>query len=745
MTDSAVTLRMGRNTLQTVPSIHYRVFFAGEVRKRCTCPQTRPAAVAVELGPETAMFVAHWIRELASRHFPVLLVVLSPNRLLHPSLREKVIALQQRNNCDLSEISEDEMREHLDFCPQRLLPLSPTDSIIEGIRSACAYGLALYGVDLEESADEAHDDFVIRQPARGESLSDYYAAHAAIIALHRHGVTDRRREYAMAARLKTLLERHGNVLFICGIAHWQRIKVLLHDNTVRPAPVPEVQTVALGRHQRVIIDRSLAVRFIDYFPAVARDWERNRPEKRSQQIPDAGMLLQNILRRVCRNCFREKNNLSQQMQNVRASLASYPIFQKYLGNLCLLEHKPVPNLTLTLSAAQETMDEAFVHELARAFMRFPWTQSNQFPDCGYLTESAQDSRMMVLAYQGTKEKIYVRLNQPVGQSLPLPNNPARKCGSNTFEKEIADQYFSWLPWDRLATWASLKAITISQKTPGYQSMALDTSLLEGLDIRASLKSLARGSRKLYVRERLPEPIPPEDAIEGFPVVWIFKPQAPDSAEWRRLIYYSDHLRPHIRNKSRFEHMIGNNEIAVTIGYANRHKMNSSQVVCNVLYGMTLYHPLCFSNRQQAQWLEHHDFKRVAISRFSGVKGIGYLIKMYQKQYGIDVLELPWSMQLILFALYYAAGAVTVVAPDGFKIDSAVMRVARRLNVSINQLRLSRFDDRIAQRLTRCHFAHCTAVEPECQYSREVEDIIGERQTDFTHLVPRQVSEFGRWM
>lgn len=747
MKNDAVVLKIGPAILQVVPAIHYRLFFARAVHRVCISSKHRPAAIAVELGPETAASVALWIRELACQHkaLPVLLGLLIKNRLIPAGFRDRAECLQKQSCRDLSEMDGDILRERLNFYPERLLPLSPTDSIIEAIRFAVVNGLPVYGVDLEESADDDdQDEHVFQQPVYGQPLNAFSGEAAGYAALHAHGEADHRREYAMASRLKTLLDRHGNVLFTCGLAHWKRIEALLQHPDVRPAPVP----VPVGRSstdcRREIVGPSLAVRFLDLFPAVIPSWEKVRAARRCKMpLPDPNSLLEKILGKSFQKFFSRDGIRQRSAEGQTASPDMIRRFSGYLNSLALLEHYPVPDMALALSAARETMDPAFVNTLAGVFMDFPWVKPADFPDCGYLTGSLGGGDRMTLVTDAGKEEISVRPLKPAGQDVLIPEEIIEKeiRSLNRHTSLLGD--FSWLPWDRLITASSIKAIAASRQGSQHRAVIIDNSILDGLDVKATLRSHSRCENKIYVRERTIADITPGDSLHGFPVVWIFTDTADHDDSWRKQVFTSRHLRPHARNKRRFDRLLGNSHMIPIVGYGRRAK--DERMTCDLFSGLVIYHPTCFTNRQHTLWLEHTGYRRAPIcpdDDFSGeVDGLKAIIR---DRLGVNIEAHDWKMGLIIYALPFADGSLTVVGPDGFQLDETVLGLARRLNITIHQTSLNHFSIGDCQRLARCHFAPCTTLEPVCRYAKDVEQAIGESQDAYARIVPRQVTDFGMW-
>ena len=103
--------------------------------------------------------------------------------------------------------------------------------------------MPVFGVDLDDVADGAYRSVMVQHPAPYEDLAAYVLRNAGAASGERDEEVDARRELAMAARLKTLLERYRKVLFTGGLAHWLKIRSSSGMRGFAPALYP-------NRHQK---------------------------------------------------------------------------------------------------------------------------------------------------------------------------------------------------------------------------------------------------------------------------------------------------------------------------------------------------------------------------------------------------------------------------------------------------------------------------------------------------------------
>ena len=73
---------------------------------------------------------------------------------------------------------------------------------------------------------------------------------------------------------------------------------------------------------------------------------------------------------------------------------------------------------------------------------------------------------------------------------------------------------------------SLRAIDLAtQKLPRPKIEVFGGSLLEGIEVKATLRAFSRGREEIYVKETGPSQWDAEEhQFDGFPVVWLLNPQ-----------------------------------------------------------------------------------------------------------------------------------------------------------------------------------------------------------------------------
>ena len=93
-------IKIRKCELIAVPAIHNRGVFAREVNYLCSDKETRPDAIAVELGPQIVCELVTWMKQLGINRrtgtwLPCMLGLLLDNRFIHPDMGKNAMNLQK--------------------------------------------------------------------------------------------------------------------------------------------------------------------------------------------------------------------------------------------------------------------------------------------------------------------------------------------------------------------------------------------------------------------------------------------------------------------------------------------------------------------------------------------------------------------------------------------------------------------------------------------------------------------------
>jgi hypothetical protein len=759
------TVRYGRSTLVAVPAVHGDHVFAAAVRRFCLYCHKPPAAVAVELGPHFAQEAASWIREIApagTGKLPVMLGLLGYCRLVKPSLREKAFALQRKNGRSLQDLPPDVLKRELGFSSTALLCLSPTDSIIEAIRCSIEWDIPLHGVDLEEVADAGRDIAEMGDSLTGrEDIVSYVERYAPRIAAYRDAEVDGRREIVMAARLKTLLEQYESVLFTGGLGHWSALRRHLADPFVKPSRPASPPCERPRELMRVIVHPRIAAPLMDRFPLMAQryeEWRAGASAPDGLPPPEPAVVLRKCLRAACHRYFSSSkgSNGTEQKERDWDSLRG---FETYLRNLSILSSRNVPNLSLLLTAAMETLSREFSEVLVEALMDLPWVSSHDYPDCPLLSPELDAGKetegIARIEYDGTPPALVTLRHLPGGAVEMSPLRLLHRWNSEYRESELfvsGQCLHTWLPWDyrnaAMCFRAARKARTSKTKVV---SETFGGSLLEGIDIKATLRAFSGGRENYFVRERIVEARSSPTVWESFPIVWILEPDAACETDgWMVLREPIEAMEPHVKDKDRLrkvEKKRGRNMVSsicrVNRKDESRTRSGGALVESIRLHGQVIFHPPHSSHRQSAVWAETtgyrlNPFFSSGAAELSDESDLGVF---YTNELRQRVGELPWTTLLVLLALPFAVDVLPVVVPDRWQLDPLTHWKAAEYGITVRPVPLGMFSDHEIQRMMTCTMSYVVREEPYCIFPTETEQIIGESQSADRERLPQNWLHF----
>ena len=764
------SIEISGSLIQAVPAIHYRAVFAREVNRICSCEETRPDAVAVELGPRIVCEIAAWLKELGispltNAKLPCMLGILAKNRLIHPDFRGTAIYLQEHSGKPLNEISPLLQKQLLNFSDKYLVGLSSTDSIIEAIRCAVELNIPVYGVDMDEYSIKPGECPLVEEPSASSfNLSHYVSQYGEMASGFRDPYVDGRREHVMAARLKCISGRHKRILFTGGLAHWEMIKKLMTDSAVRPADflIPEGSI----DFTRVILHPKMAVTFMDIYPLLTTIYENNRHNpslegKYAFHLPEAGLLYQDLLSRVYKKYFRKcKTDLSE--SNTGNGSQRIPDFERLVINIQMVHQRSAPSMSELLDCARSMMPSAFSGLLISRLMDIgrSWTTPEQFPQLPLISKmpdetAGGDYKISVDLFQlidGGKNKKHQEPNRikrsgsftlKYHHAFPLPEYLFRnwQWEGEPQGPHYQRSYFDWVwpPCEALlfgsAYEASRMAVTRSNEPV---SLPFEGSLYDGLDVKATIRSAIKGEKNIYIRK-------PSSAKKTFtpdgkkpePVVFIFEDTPADIKPVWSLLIAGTNLRSYLKNKSAYDETVrqyGDCFVSsisrVCYQEAPLHIRNYVDSY-SMLEGITAFGSPCINAGQGAQWVEDNDFRSCPVLNYTSIEA---LIDFYKKHHNMDIPESDWKTALIRFAIPYAKERIVVIAPGNYKPAANIYSELKSRNVSIDILPLSYFPvNRIAEMRQRI-MVRANDTDG-FTFPSEVEKALGQKSTKYVELLP----------
>jgi hypothetical protein len=475
-----------------------------------------------------------------------------------------------------------------------------------------------------------------------------------------------------------------------------------------------------------------------------------------------------LLKRTYEEYFTPSDNEPQ----VGRKLEDYqnlPHFERLLANVCAVEQRLVPNLFVALEVAEATMSTRFCRAFAGALMEFDWASPRQWPELPIVGpdrvlegETTRDKRaqrveMIVPIRNRTDSQeatLTYRRASPFYISC-LPEGEGRKVSVNNpwqWEHEptirvhtpLRGQPRVWPPDDFLLFGTAFQAGRVAHSAWNERQVEpFEGSLLDGVDIKTTLRASIRGEKRIYVRRNPLTAEAQEAHGSGLePTVFIFaQPRTDDNASW--FLYSGSmtrNIREHIKNLSRFDEVVRDkgDHLVEGVGFVECASIPSQLtpyvIGLNLLRGIMVFESPCLNAVQEARWLEETDYARSPIFRGGGMRE---LISMYRQRHRIKLDFDDWTTTLVLLAIPYAKHRVIVVAPDHFIFRPIIFQEARRHRVHLAVLPLSYFPSERIEKLIRQY-----TVQPEDKdgmiYPDELERLLGQSANAFSDLLPRHL-------
>lgn len=750
-----------------VPALRYRAVFALAVRRAFDHAAARPGAVAVELGPSAAVHLTAWVRELCTEQpsgqsLPCMLGLVRLNRRIHPRFKAASLRLQEVHAAPLHRLPPWLLRQDLHYAGLSLLCLSATDSIVEAVRCAVEYGMAVHGVDLEDFASCPRSEAFCEDPVGGlDDLAAYVERNAAGCAAARDPYVDGRRERIMAARLKELVRQYGKVLFTGSLAHWTELRRLLQDRSLPASPMPAPDE---SLYERVLVDPAIAVHQMDVLPDYTPYYEHVRPLQ-SVDMSNRFRLDEDVplkLLSAYRHAVAYADGYTAEIAKDRRQS-----FQVYLDNLCLLRQLMVPDLSCFLAAAAAVVSEDFAELLGRELMTAPqiqWLQPANMPELPYLRAlpwDAHERHLIVDCHKaelvrpdGRQGPCFVEGMLPTGgQSIfavgsyfvePKPEGPRPGAdGDGHFRPGI--RRWIWPPCELLFFGTAFQIAEQIHTSTGHEDVPFIGSLHEGIAMKATVRSAVRNDNRIYVREAARgRPASLRDAMAG-PFVYIFetppRERSMSAFTWELLlagVMREQYFRL-AASRRKFQEIVERqgNAFVSCVHFCEARGLSGDLARCraidkvNLLWGSVAFGNPCINIFQCARWLEDESFNCCPALRYGSMDA---LVEQYKRDYGVSLDLYDWTETLVRIAIQKARRRVLVIAPDRSAITRQARIEARRRRVGIDVVPLSYVS---AERLAAVRNQYCVYPldEGATQWSREVTDLLGPSDAHIDLLPP----------
>ena len=437
--------------IRAVPSYHYYPEFATIVRRQIEL--FRPDMVAVEV---PGIYEAAMVRAVS--YLPEITALVTP---------------------------KDEM-----------FPITPEDSLVEAVRSALANGSKIACIDLEiTESRQAESEFTGSLADPGMlghmDLLSFMRLNAGKMGETTSNIAFRRREEHMAHHLQKLAKAYKRVLFVCGMAHWKRIRAHLAG---RPAKFQHD-----ADNQCLIAELPV----VEFHRLTGSPPYRTAAYERARTTDDFSM--QGWLT----NLFVEAAGLAGR----KLSPADINDLLTFSRNRRIVTGALEPGLHDLVSTAAAIIDEDFAAAVAQKCFEYPFF----CPDKNF-TETVKFNGLYYIDYKGGKLPLKLH---PAARPVPVPSGKPEKSASeqrNSGRRHPDDECFRKNPdlllsgaWGRYVDEMEAEERFIStlerwagQNDPADDHLSLEFSdgLLDGIDVRETIRDFEH--ERIFVREYLRE-------------------------------------------------------------------------------------------------------------------------------------------------------------------------------------------------------------------------------------------------
>ena len=479
--------------VHALPVLHYRMEFAHLVRM--AFHQVRPDAVAIELPPTLEVPFLRAVRRLPQ------ISVISYQTGLKKGGSETVYLL-----------------------------VEPADPLVEAARRALESGVPLHFVDVDtDNYPRHHEQLPDSYSICRIGLAAYYVEYGKSSANQSPCLEDRRREQGMAFRLQGMAQKYRRILYVCGMAHLERVKNLFI--TPQAEPLERVRREGVNVFN---LHPESCREILAEFPFLSSLYEHRRgplpdePEESGsglrkrfhalelirggkEELPEEKLLGNAILRaarhlgregvfpdrqRIIYRLFSEAARHFRQETGEAVHIWQKRAFFRFSRNYALQGGMLLPDLFQLLAAARGCVDDNFAYAFCRLATFYPWQAESS--DLATIRISPED-------IWGGSRHILFRPRQKRSKGLSKMSLLKRKREKHPGEwlEGFDDPSICSYPPEDIAIedyGRFLKrrgSLQLSEELS--RSEKFSTSLLDGIDMRETLRNIHQGS--IYVREQ----------------------------------------------------------------------------------------------------------------------------------------------------------------------------------------------------------------------------------------------------
>lgn len=410
------------------------------------------------------------------------------------------------------------------------LLVEPADPLVEAARQALELGVPLHFIDVDiGSYPRHHEQLPDSYSICRIGLAAYYRQYRQACRGERPCAEDIRREQGMAFRLQQLAQSCQRILYVCGMAHLERVKQAF--NAPQAAPLERTRRDGVTVWN---LHPDSCREILGEFPFLSAVYEYRRgtlpaePEESGsglrkqfhalelihggrQELPE-DTLLDNAIRRSARHLgdegsfpdrqriiyrlFCEASRHYRQETGESIHIWQKRAFFKFSRNYALQSRMLTPDLFQLLAAARGCIDDNFAYAFCRLATFYPWQSASS--DLATISISPDElwggSRHIRFRPRQKRHKGLSRLNllkrkreKRPGEWLEGFDDPS--ICSYPPEDIVIEEYGRFLK--------RKGSLQLSEELSRCEKFS--TSLLDGIDMRETLRNLHEGA--IYVREQ----------------------------------------------------------------------------------------------------------------------------------------------------------------------------------------------------------------------------------------------------
>jgi hypothetical protein len=366
------------------------------------------------------------------------------------------------------------------------LPIEPADPLIEALRYGIEKDLPVYLVDQDVDHYERHYDSLPDAYAVKRLGHDRYCtACQTVLAAAEVDPQDLNREAVMAYHLRKLKEKYQRILFVCGLAHEQRIKErLTHPGESEPIRKIKREGVVIY-HLAAESSREIMAEL----PYLSLVFERAR-NSGAPALDAIDRLEQQVQLAQRARHLHAKNN------GEHVSASTIRTLFRFARNYALVEGRLAPDFFQLLVAARGAINDNYAYEL--------WDLATNWP---FQIESPEIPAIHLSMSDLFEHTRYFRFHR---QLKTRRRNMLRLVKLRAKEKSPGEWKESW-KGDAICSYQPEDIVVesygdfLKKKAKGILSAEhvrvepFTASLLDGIDIRETLRNWHEG--RLYVQER----------------------------------------------------------------------------------------------------------------------------------------------------------------------------------------------------------------------------------------------------